>query len=170
LKGRKGRSDSFATAYGHVAIVRFPAVHRLQAEGRLRSRADDARASSHRLNWADCVLEWVKGGNLFRLVDAFGPVFSVCSFGTVKDSVRGQQTQASPRIIWRRAGRCRNTVATIAASRRAGDGTMLRAQDASGRERFEAHKREQAPAHAHSGAKGGALRCVDANVRGQQYN
>jgi hypothetical protein len=46
------------------------------------------------------------------------PAFSACSFGTVKDKVRGQQMQASPRIVGAHGRRCRNTVATIAANRR----------------------------------------------------
>ena len=43
-------------------------------------------------------------------------VFSACSFGTVKDKVRRQQTQASLRSVRPHTGYCRNTVATIAAS------------------------------------------------------
>ena len=109
---------------------------------------------------------WPSGCRRFRV-----PVFSACSFGAVKDSVRCQQTQASPRIVWPYAGRCRNTVATSAPIRRTrvtGRCCALKMRaNASDSRRTNA---SMAPAHAHSGAKGGALRCVDANVRGQQYN
>jgi hypothetical protein len=44
------------------------------------------------------------------------PAFSGCSFGIVKDDVRCRQRQGSPRISGPQAGRCRNTVATIAVS------------------------------------------------------
>ena len=58
-------------------------------------------------------------GNVLTMTDVGSNsiVFADRPF-SVKDKLKRQETQASPRIVGHQAGRCRNTVATIAATRR----------------------------------------------------